>query len=113
MAYDLILAERCNDYLIGKQIEFRSMKMMGGLCYMVDEKMCFGIVKNQLMARIGNDKYQEALENKYCSEMNFTGRSMKGYVFIDSDGIVNDNDLSYWIDLCLAFNPFAKSSKKK
>ena len=113
MAYNEILEERCNDYLAGKQVEYRSMKMMGGLCYMIDEKMCFGIVNNQLMARIGPDAYQEALQKKHCSEMNFTGRAMKGYVFIDDEGTVSDEELAYWIDLCLAFNPLAKSSKKK
>lgn len=45
--------------------------------------------------------------------MNFTGRPMKGFVFIDPEGIDNQDDLEYWVGLCIAFNPFAKSSKKK
>lgn len=86
---------------------------MGGLCYMVDDKMCFGIVKNTLMARIGPDRYEEALTKDGCSEMNFTGRSMNGYVFIEPTAIDLEEELEYWIQLCLDFNPFAKSSKKK
>jgi hypothetical protein len=45
--------------------------------------------------------------------MDFTGRPMKGYVFIDPIGIDMDKDLEYWIQLCLDYNPKAKSSKKK
>ena len=85
---------------------------MGGLCFMVNDKMCTGIIKNNLMARIGPDVYEEALKNEYCHEMDFTGRPMKGYVYIDPLGIDKDEDLAYWIQLCIDFNPIAKSSKK-
>ena len=80
---------------------------------MVDNKMCVGIVKNELMARIDPDIYSEALIKKGCKEMNFTGRPMKGFVFVEPEGIDLENDLEYWIELCLDFNPKAKSSKKK
>ena len=87
--------------------------MMGGLCYMVDDKMCLGIVKNNLMARIGPEIYQEALQKKGCKEMDFTGRTMKGYVFVEPEGVDMEDDLNEWVQLCLDFNPKAKSSKKK
>ena len=80
---------------------------------MIDDKMCVGIVKDELMARIGPDKYEEALEKEGCKEMNFTGRPMKGYVFIEPEAMDMDKDLEYWVQLCLDFNPLAKSSKKK
>ena len=79
---------------------------------MVDDKMCIGIVKNDLMARIDPDIYQEALSKKGCKEMNFTGRPMKGFVFVEPEGIDMDQDLEYWVNLCLEYNPKAKSSKK-
>ena len=94
-------------------VGFEDKNMMGGLCFMVDDKMCAGVVKNELMARIGPQAYEDALKKKGCKEMNFTGRSMAGYVFVESEGMDTDEDLEYWIDLCLAFNPEAKSSKKK
>ena len=56
---------------------------MGGLCYLLDDKMLAGIVKDQVMARINPDFYSEALEKEGCNEMNFTGRALKGFVFID------------------------------
>ena len=86
---------------------------MGGLCYLLDDKMLAGIVKDQVMARINPDFYSEALEKEGCNEMNFTGSAMKGFVFLDEDAVVSDEDLGYWIDKCLEFNPLAKSSKKK
>lgn len=80
---------------------------------MVDDKMCVGIVKDQLMARIGPEAYEAELEKSGVHEMNFTGRAMKGYVFVDNEAVDFDKDLEYWIDRCLEFNPKAKSSKKK
>jgi TfoX/Sxy family transcriptional regulator of competence genes len=113
MAYDEFLADRINNILNEKRVPFEAKKMMGGLCFMVDGKMCCGIVKNELMARIGTDAYEEALKKEFCNEMNFTGRPMKGYVFITPEGIDNEADLTYWVQLCLDFNPIAKASKKK
>ncbi len=113
MAYDEWLAERVSKILKDKSVSFLDKKMMGGLCFMVDDKMCVGIVKNTLMARIGPDAYEAALEKEGVREMNFTGRAMKGYVFIQPEAVDREEELTYWVDLCLAFNPLAKSSKKK
>ncbi|MCO6500914.1 MAG: TfoX/Sxy family protein [Vicingus serpentipes] len=113
MAYNEFLADRVKNILHEKRVVFEAKKMMGGLCFMVDDKMCCGIVKDQLMARIGVDAYEEALTKTGCSEMNFTGRPMEGYVFISPEGVDLEADLAYWIQLCIDFNPFAKSSKKK
>lgn len=119
MAYDEFLADRARQVLTERSVSFTEKKMMGGLCFMVDDKMCFGmhIDKNTntslLMARIGKDNYEEALKKEHCSEMTFTGRTMKGFVFVSEEGIDLDDDLKYWIQLCLDFNPMAKSSKKK
>jgi len=119
MAYDEFLADRVRQLFNEKSVSYVEKKMMGGLCFMVDDKMCCGLLTDKntdspvLMARIGLDNYENALKKPHCSEMNFTGRSMKGYVFIAADGIDLDEDLTYWIQLCLDFNPLAKRSKKK
>jgi len=119
MAYDEFLADRARQILKQKSVGFEEKKMMGGLCFMVDDKMCFGIHidKNTdtslFMARVGVDQYENALSRSYCSEMTFTGRSMKGYVFVSAEGIDSDKDLESWIQMCLDFNPMAKSSKKR
>ena len=113
MAYDNYLAERISRYFSDRKLETEEKKMMGGLCYMLDDKMCVGIVKNELMARVGPEAYEQCLGRDGCKEMNFTGRPMKGYVFVDPDGIDSESDLAFYLDLAVAFNPEAKSSKKK
>lgn len=119
MAYDEHLADRARQILKEKSIAYEEKKMMGGLCFMIDRKMCFGMHIDKesnasfLMARVGLDQYENALTQPHCSVMNFTGRVMKGYVFITEEGIDLDKDLEFWIQMCLDFNPMAKRSKKK
>lgn len=119
MAYDEYLADRIRQVLDEKHFQFSELKMMGGLCFKVDNKMLCGIHIDKnfgdslLMARIGEAVYNEQLEKKHCLPMDFTGRPMKGYIFITPDGFDSDKDLSYWMDLCLNFNPIAKASKRK
>jgi TfoX/Sxy family transcriptional regulator of competence genes len=113
MAYDEFLEERIDRILSEKKVLFEAKKMMGGLCYLIDGKMCTGIIKDHLMARIGPDTYESALVKPGCKPMDFTGRSMKGYVFVGAEGIAGDDDLADWVQQCLDFNPLAKASKKK
>lgn len=113
MAYSEWLADRIRLVLADKGVDYLEKKMMGGLCFMVDDKMCFGVVKEDLMARIGPEAQDQALEKPGCRAMDFTGRPMKGYVFVEPSALDMDSDLADWIQLCLDFNPLAKSSKKK
>ena len=113
MAYNEFLADRMRNVLREKNVFYQEKKMMGGLTFMVDDKMCVGIVKENLMARVGGDVYEECLSKEGCKEMNFTGRPLKGYVFLEPEAIDMDEELAYWIQLALDFNPKAKSSKKK
>ncbi len=113
MAYDEFLAERIRRALEGRGILYEEKKMMGGVCYLVNGKMCLGITKDKLMARIDPEQYEEALSKKGGREMDFTGRPMKGFVFVEPEGIDIDQDLEYWVQLALDFNPQARSSKKK
>ena len=113
MAYNEHLADRINRFFKDKKVNFYEKKMFGGLCFMVNDKMCIGVLKEEMMARIGIDKYDEALGKKGCREMNFTGRPMKGYVFLDEEVIDLEVELDYWLQLALDFNPLAKASKKK
>ncbi|MEZ4721174.1 MAG: TfoX/Sxy family protein [Flavobacteriales bacterium] len=112
MAFDEHLAQRVESVLKEKKVRFEAKRMFGGIAYMVDNKMCVGIIKNDLMARIDPAIYDEALTKKGCIPMEFTGKPMVGYVNIRPEGVDMQNDLEYWISLCLEFNPRAKSSKK-
>lgn len=113
MAYNEFLADRIRRRLAEQKVPYVEKKMMGGLCFMVDDKMCVGIVKEDLMARIGEDLQKENEQKEGCRPMDFTGRPLKGYVFVSPEGVDAQEDLEYWVDLCLQFNPLAKSSKKK
>ncbi|WP_430815786.1 TfoX/Sxy family protein [Carboxylicivirga sp. RSCT41] len=113
MAYDEHLADRIRQALNDKKANYEEKKMMGGLCFMVDDKMCVGVVKNDMMTRISPDDYDTLLTEPGAKPMDFTGRVMKGFVMVEPAGIDMDDDLYKWVQRCLDFNPQAKSSKKK
>lgn len=113
MAYDEFLADRMRQTLKELNVNYFEKKMMGGLTFMVDDKMCVGIIKNDLMARIDPEFYEEAIRIKGCREMDFTGRPMKGFVLIEPVAVDMNDNLSFWIQKALDYNPMAKSSKKK
>lgn len=112
MPYNNYLSERVCQILKDKHIAFVEKKMMGGLCILVKEKMLLGIIKDKLMARVGEEAYASALMKKGAHEMDFTGKPMKGYVFVELEGLDTEEDFEYWVQLCLDFNPKAVSSKK-
>jgi TfoX/Sxy family transcriptional regulator of competence genes len=99
--------------LTRKHIKFEAKKMMGGLCYMINDKMTVGVMKEDLMVRVGQDQYAGALKKKGCRVMDFTGRPLKGFEYVNNKGIDLDDDLESWIDVAMAFNKVAKKSKKK
>ena len=113
MAYNESLADRIRSILEERKVKSTDKKMFGGLCFLVDDKMLIGVEKNRLMARIDPEDEPKALKRKGAKPMDFTGRVMKGFVFIDDTAVDMDKDLEYWVDLCLKYNPKAKASKKK
>ena len=112
MAYEKILADRIREILVD-QPQVEEKEMMGGVAFMVNDKMCVGVIKDEMMARIDPDVYDEALEKHGCRPMDFTKKPMKGWVFISLEGIDKIKDLEYWIGLALEFNQKTKPSKKK
>jgi len=112
MAYNEILADRVRRILL--RIPYVEEKqMMGGLVFMVNDKMCVCVVRDDLMARIDPDDYDMALSRDGCREMDFTKRPMKGFVFVGPEGTSDDDSIEYWVNLALKFNVKAKSSKKR
>jgi TfoX/Sxy family transcriptional regulator of competence genes len=88
-------------------------EMMGGLVFMYNEKMCVGVIKDELMCRIDPELVADAIEQRGCRQMDFTGRPMKSYIIIDESGMRTAKEFEYWISLALDFNSRAKSSKRK
>jgi TfoX/Sxy family transcriptional regulator of competence genes len=112
MAYNEKLADRTRELISVTSKKVEEKRMFGGLCFMVDNKMCVGVEKDRLMVRIDPDITDEVLSKEGCKPMDFTGRVMKGYFFIDADALTTRTKLNYWIHLALQFNKKAKSSKR-
>lgn len=102
MAYDEGLAERIQQILMDRP-GVSQKKMFGGLAFMMNDYMFCGVTNDELMARVGPDNYAESLAKEHVREMDFTGRSMKGYVFVAPEGVESDQELAYWVDLCAEF----------
>jgi TfoX/Sxy family transcriptional regulator of competence genes len=111
MAYSEKLTSQIREALVDTP-KVAEKYMFGGVCFMVNNKMCIGVVKDEMMCRINPEKEEEALEKTGCRPMDFTGRPMKGYVFVDEEGMKSKKDFMYWINLSLDFNKLAKASKK-
>ncbi|MEE9408902.1 MAG: TfoX/Sxy family protein [Polaribacter sp.] len=113
MAYSEYLVDRVSQFFREKGIYFESKKMFGGFVFMVDNKMCVGVIKDQIMARLNPYIYKESLLKEGCRSMDFTGKKMKGFVYLSDEAVDLESDLYYWLQLALDFNPLAKASKKK
>lgn len=112
MAFDEKLVDRIRESLVDiKKVEEKNM--FGGVCFMVNGKMCIGVVKDEMMCRIDPKMDEIVLEKEGCRQMDFTGKPMKGYVFISNSGMKTKKAFEYWVSLCLEFNSKAKASKKK
>jgi hypothetical protein len=102
MAFDEGLAQRIRDALRGTD-DIVEKKMFGGVCFTWGGHMLVGVVKDSLMARIGVDAAPAALRRTGTRPMDFTGKPMKGYVFVDRTGIAEDRDLEEWIAMAKTF----------
>ncbi len=103
MAYDEGLAERLRE--IYADIPFVSeKKMFGGLAFMVDGHMSCGVMSDgELMLRTGPAQYAETLTRPHVRPMDFTGRTMTGFVVIEAAGLTEDSQLCEWVELSLRF----------
>jgi len=112
MAYSEKLADKVRERLAGLP-NIEEKQMMGGLTFMLNGKMCVGIIKDELMCRIDPAIHETAIAKTGCRTMDFTNRPMSGFIMVDERGMKNKKDFDYWIDLALEFNKKAKASKKK
>ena len=113
MAYNEKLADRVKEIIAVTHNITEEKKMFGGLCFMVNNKMCVGVEKERLMVRLDPAKYDEVMEKEGCMPMDFTGKVMKGFVFVDAAVLKTKKQLDYWMKLALEYNIIAKASKKK
>ena len=113
MPYNEKLADRTRAFIALTYKKVEEKKMFGGLCFMVNDKMCVGVENERMMLRIDPAKYEEVMEMEGCRPMDFTGKVMKGFVFVDANVLNTKRKLEYWLNLALEYNAIAKVSKKK
>lgn len=102
MAYDEGLAERMREHFEDRS-DITDKKMFGGLCFLINGNMACGIVKDELMLRVGPDGYADALAQPQAREMDFTGRALKGMIYVGCEGFAENEDLAAWLDRATAF----------
>lgn len=112
MPINEIMANRVREMIAEKETNVEEKKMFGGLCFMVNDKMCVG-VKEGIMVRIDPATTEEILEMEGTEAMMHGERMMKGLVFVSEEVLRTKKQLAYWVNLALDYNKFAKSSKKK
>jgi TfoX/Sxy family transcriptional regulator of competence genes len=119
VAIDEKLATRIRAILTKERLgELSEKKMFGGLAFMLGDKMCVGVLQDQLVARLGPDQTKSALKKPHVSPMDFTGRALKGYVYVSWPGIKSDDALKTWIQQAITFTstllgePSSRSKRK-
>jgi hypothetical protein len=102
MAYDEGLAERIRGVLDGRP-GVSEKRMFGGIAFLVQGHMSVGIVQDKLMVRVGPESYDRLLRERHVRRMDFTGRPMKGFVYVVPQGYETDADLQRWVDLGVSY----------
>jgi TfoX/Sxy family transcriptional regulator of competence genes len=113
MAFDEKLRDRTREIISKTHKITEEKKMFGGLCFMVNDKIRVGIMKDEMMVQLDPEVYDKVLDMDGCHSMDFSGKPMRGFVFVDSSELSTQKKLNYWVQLALDFNKVAKASKKK
>jgi TfoX/Sxy family transcriptional regulator of competence genes len=112
MPYDDRLAARIRKALAG-QPGISERKMFGGLAFLVDGKMCVGVLNDELVVRSGAARHAEALKRAHTRPMDFTGRAMTGMVYVGAAGVTRGAALQNWVEMGLAAARAAEPSKRR
>ena len=102
MAYDDGLAQRIREVL-DDRYDVTERKMFGGIAFMLSGNMCCGVVGDELMLRVGPDAYEACRSLPHAREMDFTGKPMRGMLYVGTRGIEDDDDLAAWVARGVAF----------
>ncbi|MFN8006769.1 MAG: TfoX/Sxy family protein [Terriglobia bacterium] len=102
MSYDESIAQRVRALLVNRT-DVIEKKMFGGLTFLVRHNMCCGVVGADLVVRVGAEGHRAALEQPGAREMDFTGRPLKGLVYVRKRAVESDENLRQWVDRGLNF----------
>jgi hypothetical protein len=98
MVYNEQLAERTRS-LLSRRKGFSEKRMFGGMAFLLNGNMCCGVLKDDLVVRVGPERFEAALKTPHARPMDFTGRSIKGFVFVDAKGWSRDVSLKKWVEM--------------
>lgn len=102
MAYDEAVARRVRRTMMAHP-GVAEQKMFGGLAFLLRGHMCCGVVGDQLMVRVGSDDYEAALSRPHARPMDFTGKALKGFVYVGPAGFASAADLEGWVSRAARF----------
>ncbi|MFZ1755978.1 MAG: TfoX/Sxy family protein, partial [Caldilineaceae bacterium] len=102
-AYDETLAARVRD-ILSDQFGVVEKKMFGGLAFMWRGNMTVGITNEGLMVRVGKENNEKSLAYPHTRPMDFTGKPMKGFIYVAPEGVATDDDLRAWVGRGVAFS---------
>lgn len=97
MAYDEVLAERIRSVILARD-DVTEQKMFGGIAFMIGGRMAVGALRDDLMVRVGPKAYDDALGQLHVRPMDFTGRPMRGFLYVGPAAVADDADLARWVD---------------
>lgn len=104
MSYDAELATRIRNYFsVSNPAEIVEKEMFGGLAFLMGGHMCVGATGNRLMARVGPKQYNAALQDMHATIMDFTGKPLRGFVYVEPEALETEKGLHKWIARCEAF----------
>lgn len=113
MPYNEKLADRTREIISLSNKNVEEKQMFGGLCFMVDDKMCVGVKADHIMVRIDPVRYEQAVEQEGCKPMIHGKKTMKAFLFVDEAVLNTKKKLEYWLNQALEYNAVVKVSKKK
>lgn len=97
MAYDPELAERVRDAIALRE-DLTEREMFGGIGFMLGGNMACGVIGEELIVRLGPEEAERALAESHTRPFDYTGRPMRGWIYVATPGLRSDDELAGWVD---------------
>ena len=102
MPYDNGLAQRVRE-ILEEEPGFDEKKMFGGICFLLFGNMVCGIIRDDLIVRVGAANYNAALKMHNTKKFDLTGKALTGWVMVLSKELDSDEELSEWVYKAVKF----------
>lgn len=102
MAYDAVLVRRI-ERLLRRRRSVTQKEMFGGICFLVNGNMCCGVERDKLVVRVGPEPYEQLLQRRHVKPMDFTGRPLRGFIYVMPEGLRGQEALKSWLEWGLRY----------